>query len=209
MNADICDADLVLRAKAGEHGAFAALVNKYRHRIMRLALRYSHNHADAEDAVQETFIKAYRAIHDFRGDAAFSSWLHRIAVNTAKTLRAVRARSSSVFTSIGGDVKEGGDDTRVQIDPDTPEDLAMTQEISGALNDALAALSDQQRTAIVLRELQGLSYSAVALEMCCPIGTVRSRVARARDSIDHRLRKVFDHGLGRDKAGRSPAAVPL
>lgn len=203
MSVDCCDRTLVLRAQSGEHGAFNALVRKYRHRVMKLSMRYIRNRADAEDAVQDTFIKAYWGLQHFRGDAAFYSWLHRIAVNSAKTVLSLRARNAGVFTS---DIRKDGMHAASEAlkDLDTPEELALTDEICGAVNAAIEALCEEQRTAIVLREFQGLSYSQVASTMSCPVGTVRSRVFRAREAIDNRLRRIFDDGLGRGRQNVLP-----
>ncbi len=209
MDVKSCDRMLVLRAQSGEHSAFNALVSKYRHRVMKLSMRYTRNRADAEDAVQNTFIKAYRGLENFRGDAAFYSWLHRIAVNSAKTVLALRSRNASVFVSnhrLGDDTN----DSSVALkDLDTPEELALTDEICSAVNASIEVLCEEQRTAIVLREFQGLSYSQVASAMSCPVGTVRSRVFRAREAIDNHLRHVFDDGLGRGKNTHIPAGVLL
>jgi RNA polymerase sigma-70 factor, ECF subfamily len=204
MSVDCCDRALVLRAQSGERSAFNALVRKYRHRVMKLSMRYIRNRADAEDAVQETFMKAYRGLQHFRGDSAFYSWLHRIAVNSAKTALSLRARHSSVFASATKNADELNDASAVLKEMDTPEELALTDEICGAVNAAIDALADEQRTAIVLREFEGLTYSQIASAMSCPVGTVRSRVFRARDAIDHQLRHVFDDGLGRTRSNLSP-----
>lgn len=196
MSVDERDLSLVLRAQSGERGAFNQLVRKYRHRVLKLALRYTRNLADAEDAVQNTFLKAYWGLCHFRGDAAFYSWLHRIAVNSAKNVLSIRAREASVFAP----------DARVEDEPHegstwkelaTPEKLALTEELCGAVNAAIEGLCEEQRIAVVLREFQGFSYSQVAAAMACPIGTVRSRVYRAREAIDGQVRQVFDEGLGR------------
>ncbi|MGO8829385.1 MAG: sigma-70 family RNA polymerase sigma factor [Steroidobacteraceae bacterium] len=193
-----CDRSLVLRAQSGERSAFNALVRRYRHRVMKLSMRYTRNRADAEDAVQNTFLKAYWGLRHFRGDAAFYSWLYRIAVNSAKTVRSLRARDASVFKP---DARHDElYETSVALkELDTPEELALTDEICESVNAAIEALCEEQRTAIVLREFQGLSYSQVASAMSCPVGTVRSRVFRAREAIDDQLRRVFDDGLGRAK----------
>jgi RNA polymerase sigma-70 factor, ECF subfamily len=193
-----CDRLLVNRAQRGEHRAFNELVCKYRQKILALSVRYTANQADAEDAVQNTFIKAYRALAHFRGDCAFYSWLHRIAINSAKTTRLLRMRDEGMFQSIAskGDVAH---ETMELEDWDTPEALVLTEEICEAVNDAIESLCEEQRTAIALRELHGLSYSALASSMACPVGTVRSRVFRAREAIDGQLRRVFDEGLGRLK----------
>jgi|ERR1022692_1577820 RNA polymerase sigma-70 factor (ECF subfamily) len=197
MIGDCCDRNLVLRAQSGEHSAFNALVRKYRRRVMNLSMRYNRNPADAEDAVQNTFLKAYSGLKHFRGDAAFYTWLHRIAVNSAMTMRSLRARDARVFAAEPRDEDDRGETVAALKDLDTPERLALTAEISDAVNAAIEALGHEQRTAISLREFHGLSYIEVASEMCCPVGTVRSRVSRAREAIDHQLRAVFDGGLGR------------
>jgi RNA polymerase sigma-70 factor (ECF subfamily) len=194
-----CDRILVLRAQSGERSAFNALVRRYRHRVMKLSLRYTRNRADAEDAVQNTFLKAYWGLQHFRGDAAFYSWLYRIAVNSAKTVLSLRARDASVFNPDTRNDDELNETSVALKELDTPEELALTDEICNSVNAAIEALCEEQRTAIVLREFQGLSYSQVASAMSCPVGTVRSRVFRAREAIDDQLRRVFDDGLGRAK----------
>lgn len=194
---DSCDRNLVLRTQSGDRRAFNLLVRKYRHRVLKLAMRYTRNHADAEDAVQDIFMRAYGGLRHFRGDSAFYSWLHRIAVNSAKTALALRARNARAFAPSAEIGDESGAASLQLKDVDTPEELALTDEICGAVNAAIGALCEEQRTAIVLREIDGLSYEQVASAMSCPVGTVRSRVFRAREAIDHRLRRVFDPGLGR------------
>jgi RNA polymerase sigma-70 factor (ECF subfamily) len=203
MDVKPCDRMLVLRAQSGEHGAFNALVRKYRHRVMKLSLRYTRNRADAEDAVQNTFLKAYWGLQSFRGESAFYSWLHRIAINSAKTVLSLRTRNGSLFVSNSRNADDTNDTSLVLKDLDTPEELALTEEICSAVNASIDALCDEQRTAIVLRELEGLSYSQVACAMSCPVGTVRSRVFRAREAIDDQLRHVFDDGLGRTRSSVS------
>lgn len=193
------DRVLVLRAQSGERGAFNALVRKYRHRVMKLSMRYTRNRADAEDVVQNTFFKAYWGLQNFRGESAFYSWLHRIAINSAKTMLSLRAHNASVFVSNSGEAEHSDDSSTALTDLDTPEELALTDEICSAVNASIEALCEEQRTAIVLREFEGLSYSQVASAMSCPVGTVRSRVFRAREAIDNKLRCVFDDGLGRAK----------
>jgi RNA polymerase sigma-70 factor (ECF subfamily) len=188
--ADSFDEKLVRQAQAGDGRAFNALVSKYRARIMQLTLRYARNEADAEDLVQDTFLKAYRGLLSFRGDASFYSWLHRIAINAAKTAFHVHARDAHVVS-----MEVTGSE---QIEePATPENLAVTDEILAAIGAAIDALCEEQRRAIVLREIDGLSYQQVAGAMSCPVGTVRSRVFRAREAIHLRLRDSFEGGLGR------------
>jgi RNA polymerase sigma-70 factor, ECF subfamily len=199
LDATPCDRMLVRRAQAGEHSAFNALVHKYRHRVMKLSMRYTRNRADAEDAVQNTFIHAYSGLQHFRGESAFYSWLHRIAINSAKTVLALRARNASIFVSNNRNADDRNETSIALQDLDTPEELALTDEICSAVNVSIEALCEEQRTAIVLRELEGFSYSQVASAMSCPVGTVRSRVFRAREAIDNQLRRVFDDGLGRTK----------
>jgi RNA polymerase sigma-70 factor (ECF subfamily) len=199
ISVDCSDQSLVLRAQAGEQNAFDALVRKYRQRVMNLSMRYTRNHADAEDAVQNTFLKAYGGLRQFRGEASFYSWLHRIAINSAKTVLSLRTRDAGVFRSDTPNDNHGDEPWEVIKDLDTPENLALTEEICDAVNLAMDGLCEEQRTAIILRELQGLSYSQVAAAMSCPVGTVRSRVFRARERIDNQLRQVFDDGLGRTR----------
>jgi RNA polymerase sigma-70 factor (ECF subfamily) len=207
MSADCCDSSLVLRAKSGEQGAFNTLVRKYRHRVLQLSMRYTRNRADAEDAVQNTFLKAYWGLQRFRGDAAFSSWLHRIAVNSAKTVSMLRARDASIFTSDMQNDNYVNEHSSARNELDTPEKLALTEEICRVVNAAIEGLCEEQRTAVMLREFQGFSYSQVASAMACPVGTVRSRVYRAREAIDNQVRHVFDHGLGRAARNRSPRPI--
>jgi RNA polymerase sigma-70 factor, ECF subfamily len=199
---DSCDESLVRRAQSGDSGAFNLLVRKYRRRVMNIAMRYTRNYADAEDAVQDIFTRAYWGLRHFRGDSAFYSWLHRIAVNSAKSALVLRARNARVFSLSAETTDDSGESSLQLRDLDTPEELALTDEICGAVNAAIGALCEEQRMAIILREINGLSYAQVASIMSCPVGTVRSRVFRAREAIDHRLRRVFDEGLGRAR-GRS------
>lgn len=184
------DGNLVRLAQAGDYRAFNALVRKYRARIMQLTLRYTRNQSDAEDLVQDTFLRAYRALPSFRGDSVFYSWLHRIAINAAKTGINERARDAHVVSMEGMDGAE-------LADLDTPENLAVTGEIVAAISAAIDGLCEEQQRAIILREIDGLSYRQVAGAMSCPIGTVRSRVFRAREAIHRRVQDSFDYGLGR------------
>jgi RNA polymerase sigma-70 factor (ECF subfamily) len=203
-----CDRALVLRAQSGERGAFNALVCKYRQRILHLSMRYTKNLADAEDAVQNTFLKAYCGLQNFRGDAAFYSWLHRIAINSAKTLISLRGREAILFSSETCCNDGTNGNVGMAADLDTPEELALTEEICGAVNTAIGALGEEQRKTIVLREFEGLSYSQVASAMSCPVGTVRSRVFRAREAIDSRLQHIFDDGLGRARRAATSRSCP-
>jgi RNA polymerase sigma-70 factor (ECF subfamily) len=197
MAADAGDLSLVRRAQAGERAAYDLLVLKYQHKVVKLVMRYTRNPADAEDIAQEAFIKAYRALPQFRGDSAFYTWLYRIAINTAKNAIAARDRNPVIYQIDSQDGDESTDMINRLKDPDTPEGLALTEEIRGTVNAAIDALPEDLRTAIVLRELEGLSYEEIAAAMDCPVGTVRSRIFRAREAIDKRLRGVFEGGLGR------------
>lgn len=193
------ESDLVLvkRVQRGDKTAFDLLVRKYQHKVVKLVLRYVRNPAEAEDIAQEAFIKAYRALPQFRGDSAFYTWMYRIAINTAKNSLASRDRSPIAYDLDLTDPEESHSvQTKLQ-DPDTPEGMALTEEIRGIVNSAIDALPEELKTAIVLRELDGLSYEEIAAAMECPVGTVRSRIFRAREAIDKRLREVFEGGLGR------------
>lgn len=191
------DLSLVRSAQSGEAWAFDRLVLKYRPRIVELTMRYTRNPADAEDATQESFIKAYRGLRHFRGDCAFYTWLYRIASNCARNVLKARRRD---FLKNTIDFAEFRDATRHPTrlrDLATPEELALTADIRGTVNSALDGLSEEHRTVITLREIDGLSYQEIASAMSVPVGTVRSRVFRARDFIDRKLRRVHDGGLGR------------
>jgi RNA polymerase sigma-70 factor (ECF subfamily) len=193
------ESDLVLvkRVQRGDKSAFDLLVRKYQHKVVKLVLRYVRNPAEAEDIAQEAFIKAYRALPQFRGDSAFYTWMYRIAINTAKNSLASRDRSPIAYDLDLNDPEESHSvQTKLQ-DPDTPEGMALTEEIRGIVNSAIEGLPEELKTAIVLRELDGLSYEEIAAAMECPVGTVRSRIFRAREAIDKRLREVFEGGLGR------------
>ena len=197
MSEDTGDLGLVQRVQRGDKTAFDLLVRKYQHKVVKLVLRYVRNPAEAEDIAQEAFIKAYRALPQFRGDSAFYTWMYRIAINTAKNSLASRDRSPIAYDLDLTDPEESHSvQTKLQ-DPDTPEGMALTEEIRLIVNSAIEALPEELKTAIVLRELDGLSYEEIAAAMECPVGTVRSRIFRAREAIDKRLREVFEGGLGR------------
>ena len=197
MTVEESDLVLVKRVQRGDKSAFDLLVRKYQHKVVKLVLRYVRNPAEAEDIAQEAFIKAYRALPQFRGDSAFYTWMYRIAINTAKNSLASRDRSPIRYDLDLNDPEESHSvQTKLQ-DPDTPEGMALTEEIRLIVNSAIDALPEELKTAIVLRELDGLSYEEIAAAMECPVGTVRSRIFRAREAIDKRLREVFEGGLGR------------
>ena len=203
-NPGISDLSLVRCAQSGESRAFDRLVLKYRARVVELSMRYTRNSADAEDATQETFLKAYRGLRHFRCESAFYTWLYRIASNCARNLLKTRRRDLLNKTVEFSDHRNAGRHPTHLRELATPEELALTADIRGMVNTALDGLSEEQRMAITLREIDGLSYRQIASAMSIPIGTVRSRVFRARDLIDHKLRRVHDGGLGRHTAPRSP-----
>ncbi len=191
------DADrlLVDRARQGEVRAFEMLVVKYQRRIERLIARMVRDVDLVPDIAQETFIRAYRALPQFRGESAFYTWLYRIAVNTAKKALVDLKRDPLVSeTSLAGQ-EEGDETSRVEnelSDGETPEALLASKEVAEVVNAAIEALSDELRQAITLREIEGLSYEEIAEVMNCPIGTVRSRIFRAREAIAGRLRPLLD-----------------
>jgi RNA polymerase sigma-70 factor, ECF subfamily len=197
MGADASDLSLVRRVQRGERGAYDLLVLKYQHKVVKLVMRYLRNPADAEDVAQEAFVKAYRALPQFRGDSAFYTWLYRIAINTAKNALAARDRNPVSYELDLQNQDDSSDMISRLKDPETPEGLALTEEVRDTVNHAIEELPEDLRTAIVLRELEGMSYEEIAASMDCPVGTVRSRIFRAREAIDRRLREVFDGGLGR------------
>ena len=185
------DLALIRRVQQGDRSAFDLLVVKYQHKILNLVMRYVRDPADAMDVTQEAFIKAYRAAKSFRGDSAFYTWLYRIAINTAKNhLVAARRRPMSMdFELQDAETFEAFEDLR---DIDTPERLALSAEIGNAINKAIAELPDELRTAILLREIEGMSYEQIAQTMECPVGTVRSRIFRAREAIDKHVKPLLN-----------------
>jgi RNA polymerase sigma-70 factor, ECF subfamily len=186
------DHELVLRAQSGDKQAFGLLVEKYQRKLGRLLSRLIRDQAEVEDVVQESFIKAYRALHNFRGDSAFYTWLYRIGINTAKNYLVSMGRRPQVSNDIeieDAENFEDGDELRTL---ETPETAMMTKEIAHTVNDTVAGLPEELRTAITLREIEGLSYEEIATFMNCPIGTVRSRIFRARETIAQKLRPLLD-----------------
>lgn len=194
---DTGDLALVRRVQKGDKAAFDALVLKYQHKVLKLVQRYVRDHSEAEDVVQDAFIKAYRALPAFRGDSAFYTWLYRIAINTAKNAL-VSAGRRPMSVDLDSQDAAGAEFQARLKDTDTPERLLLTEEIRSTVNRAIDTLPDDLRTAIVLREIEGLSYEDIARTMDCPVGTVRSRIFRAREAIDRHLKVVFEGGLGRD-----------
>jgi RNA polymerase sigma-70 factor (ECF subfamily) len=185
------DQVLVARVQNGEKGAFDLLVRKYQHKVAKLVSRYLSDRAEVEDITQEVFIKAYRGLGAFRGDSAFYTWLYRIAVNTAKNyLESQGRRPPSADIEIeGAELLEGVNGLR---DIGTPERNLLTDEIADTVNRVIGGLPADLRMAITLRDLDGLSYEEIAHVMECPIGTVRSRIFRAREAIDKELRPLLE-----------------
>lgn len=186
------DQVLVERAQGGDQGAFDLLVSKYQRKLGRLLSRYIRDSAEVEDVSQEAFIKAYRALPSFRGDSAFYTWLYRIGINTAKNYLVSQGRRAPTSTEFDADEAEGFEDASLLRDINTPESLLMSKQIGQTVNSAMDALPDELRTAIVLREIEGLSYEEIAGIMNCPIGTVRSRIFRAREAVAGKLRPLLD-----------------
>ena len=194
------DALLVERVRLGDARAFEMLVVKYQRRIERLIGRMVRDTDLVQDIAQETFIRAYRALPQFRGESAFYTWLYRIAVNTAKKALVELRRDPLVSENALASVDEGDETSRIEnelTDGETPEAVLASREIAAAVNAAIDALSEDLRQAITLREIEGLSYEEIAEVMNCPIGTVRSRIFRAREAIAARLRPLLDTRDGR------------
>lgn len=188
---------LVERAQAGDQQAFAVLVSKYQRKVSRLLSRFVRDPAEVEDVAQEAFIKAYRALPAFRGESAFYTWLYRITINTAKNYLVAQGRRAPTSTDFDAEEAEGFEDATQLRDINTPERLLHSRQVGETINAAMAALPDELRHAIVLREIEGLSYEEIAEAMSCPIGTVRSRIFRAREAVAEKLRPLLDTGPDR------------
>lgn len=186
------DQALVERVQKGDKSAFELLVAKYHRKIIRLVSRLIRDAAEVEDVTQDAFIKAYRALPQFRGESAFYTWLYRIAVNTAKNHLATQGRRAPTSTEADAEEAETFAEAEQLRDINTPESLLMSKQIAQTVNSAMESLPDELRTAITLREIEGLSYEEIAEAMACPIGTVRSRIFRAREAIATRLRPLLD-----------------
>jgi RNA polymerase sigma-70 factor (ECF subfamily) len=184
------DQKLVERVQRGDKNAFNLLVTKYQHKVANLVSRYVKNHSDVPDIVQEAFIKAYRALPNFRGDSAFYTWLYRIAVNCAKnhTVASNRKPPGSDIEVEDAEIYDSGEALRENA---SPEKLLLTNEIKKVIFDTIEQLPEDLRTAINLRELEGLSYEEIAHIMDCPVGTVRSRIFRARDAVDKKIKPLL------------------
>jgi RNA polymerase sigma-70 factor (ECF subfamily) len=187
------DQALVERVQQGDKQAFDILVRKYQHKIVHLIARYVHDQTEVLDLAQETFLRAYRALPNFRGESAFYTWLYRIAVNTAKNYLVTRERQPrwTVSFEVEEELREEG--MVVMKDLGTPENLLLRDEIERTVFQTIAQLPDDLRTAITLREMEGLSYEEIAQAMGCPVGTVRSRIFRAREAIDNKLNPLLEN----------------
>ena len=191
------DQQLVERVQRGDKAAFDLLVSKYQRKIFRLLSRLIRDQAEVEDVAQEAFIKAYRALPNFRGDSAFYTWLYRIAINTAKNHLVSQGRRAPTTTEADIEEAETFDDGEHLRDLNTPDSMLLSKQVAEAVNRAIDQLPEDLRTAIVLREIEGLSYEEIAESMNCPIGTVRSRIFRAREAIANELKPVLD--IAKDK----------
>jgi RNA polymerase sigma-70 factor (ECF subfamily) len=185
------DQQLVERAQRGDKQAFELLVSKYQRKLARLLSRFIRDATEVEDVTQEAFIKAYRALPTFRGDSAFYTWLYRIGINTAKNYLVAMGRRAPTTTDFDSDEAENFEDGDQLRDLNTPENELMSRQVAETVNQTLAELPDELRTAITLREIEGLSYEDIANIMNCPIGTVRSRIFRAREAIAAKLRPLL------------------
>ena len=191
------DQQLVERAQRGEKRAFELLVVKYQRKLERLLSRIVRDPSEIEDVAQEAFIKAYRALPNFRGDSAFYTWLYRIGINTAKNYLVAKGRRAPTSTEFDSEEAESFEEATGLRDVNTPENLLMSKQVAQTVNDAIDALPEELRTAITLREIDGLSYEEIAKIMECPIGTVRSRIFRAREAVAEKLRPQL--GTTKDK----------
>ncbi|WP_042010547.1 RNA polymerase sigma factor RpoE [Aeromonas fluvialis] len=189
---NLLDEQLVERVQRGDKAAFNLLVKKYQQKVVNLVARYVNNPGDVPDVAQEAFIKAYRALPTFRGESAFYTWLYRIAVNTAKNYLTSQGRRPP-SSDVEADEAESYGGSEALQEVSTPENLALTDEIKRTVFSAIEALPEDLRTAITLRELEGLSYEEIAEIMDCPVGTVRSRIFRARDAIDKKLQPLIEN----------------
>jgi RNA polymerase sigma factor RpoE len=191
------DQQLVERAQQGDKHAFELLVSKYQRKLGRLLSRFIRDPGEVEDVTQEAFVKAYRALPSFRGDSAFYTWLYRIGINTAKNYLVSMGRRAPTTTNYDSEEAEGFDDGDQLRDLNTPENLLMGKQIAQTVNQSMDRLPEELRAAIMLREIEGMSYEDIAKIMNCPIGTVRSRIFRAREAIAEQLRPLLD--IGKDK----------
>jgi RNA polymerase sigma-70 factor (ECF subfamily) len=191
------DRQLVARAQRGDKQAFELLVEKYQRKLARLLSRFIRDPAEVEDVTQEAFIKAYRALPAFRGDSAFYTWLYRIGINTAKNYLMAMGRRAPTSTEVEAEEAEGFEEGEQLRDINTPESMLLSNEIARTVNATIEQLPEELRTAIQMREIEGMSYEDIAKAMDCPIGTVRSRIFRAREAIAEQLRPLLDTGKDR------------
>ena len=191
------DQQLVERAQQGDKHAFELLVSKYQRKLGRLLSRFIRDAGEVEDVTQEAFVKAYRALPSFRGDSAFYTWLYRIGINTAKNYLTSMGRRPPTSTNYDSEEAEAFDDGDQLRDLNTPENLLMSKQIAQTVNQSMDRLPEELRAAIMLREIEGMSYEDIAKIMDCPIGTVRSRIFRAREAIAEELRPLLD--ISKDK----------
>jgi RNA polymerase sigma-70 factor, ECF subfamily len=191
------DRQLVARAQRGDKQAFELLVEKYQRKLARLLSRFIRDPAEVEDVTQEAFIKAYRALPAFRGDSAFYTWLYRIGINTAKNYLMAMGRRAPTSTEVEAEEAEGFEEGEQLRDINTPESMLLSNEIARTVNSTIEQLPEELRTAIQMREIEGMSYEDIAKAMDCPIGTVRSRIFRAREAIAEQLRPLL--GTRKDK----------
>lgn len=189
-NAEL-DKELVRRVQQGDKSAYDILVIKYQHKIVQLVNRFVKDPSEAQDVAQEAFIKAYRALGNFRGDSAFYTWLYRIAINTAKNYLVSRSRRYSDYEVDVQDAEQVENAPQLK-GMETPDSILMNEQIIEAIKAAIEKLPDEMRTAIMLREFEGMSYEEIAQAMECPVGTVRSRIFRAREAIDEKLTPLLD-----------------
>lgn len=190
MSQEVADVELVRRVQAGDTRAFDLLVLKYQHKILHLIGRYVHDPSSAQDVAQEAFIKAYRGLRNFRGDSAFYTWLYRIAINTAKNFLVTESRRTPDYEINAEDAEHLNGESGLK-EYATPERELLSEEIKRQIFKAMEDLPEDLKSAIVLRELEGMSYEEIAQVMECPIGTVRSRIFRAREAIDRQLRPLL------------------
>jgi RNA polymerase sigma-70 factor, ECF subfamily len=186
------DQELVERVQRGDKKAFDLLVLKYQRKVVNLVSRYVRNQSEALDVTQEAFIKAYRALPNFRGESAFYTWIYRIAINTAKNHIVAQGRRPPVSDLDAGTAEQMDIGIRLQENT-TPENQLLQDEIAETVRDAIESLPEDLKTAIKLRELEGMSYEEIASAMSCPVGTVRSRIFRARDAINTKLAPLLEH----------------
>ena len=191
------DQQLVERAQRGDKHAFEMLVLKYQRKLIRLLSRFIRDANEVEDVAQEAFIKAYKALPNFRGESAFYTWLYRIGINTAKNYLVAMGRRAPTSTDSNAEEAEELGESELLVDVNTPENEMMSRQVAKTVNQSLEKLPEDLRTAITLREIEGLSYEEIALMMNCPTGTIRSRIFRAREAIATQLRPMLD--AGKDK----------